>query len=84
MPNHMHMIIILEGGHGNPPLHDIVGRMKSFTTKRYNEIQSSKYLVLRQRNYHEHVIRKDNELQEIREYIVNNPIKWELDKYYME
>lgn len=82
MPNHIHLIIALEGGHGNPPLQDIVGRMKSFTTKRYNEIKGEKYLRLWQRNYYEHVIRKDSELHEVREYIVNNPAKWELDKYY--
>jgi REP element-mobilizing transposase RayT len=78
------MIVILEGGHGNPPLPDIIGRFKSFTTKRYNEIKGSKYLTLWQRNYYEHVIRNPKELDEIRQYIVNNPSKWELDKYYME
>jgi len=33
-----------------------------------------------QRNYHEHVIRNEHDLNEIREYIMNNPLKWELDK----
>jgi putative transposase len=56
--------------------------MKSFTTKRYNEIRGEKYFLLWQRNYYEHIIRKDNELHEIREYIMNNPAKWELDKYF--
>jgi len=32
-----------------------------------------------QRNYWEHVIRNDNDLNQIREYIINNPLKWELD-----
>jgi len=32
-----------------------------------------------QRNYWEHVIRNDNELKRIREYIINNPLQWELD-----
>jgi REP element-mobilizing transposase RayT len=84
MPNHIHLIVILEGGHGNPPLHDIIGRMKSFTTKRYNQLNNTDYVALWQRNYYEHVIRNDKELQEIRQYIVNNPAKWELDKYYTE
>ena len=33
-----------------------------------------------QRNYYEHVIRNENELNRIREYIINNPKKWEFDR----
>jgi len=33
-----------------------------------------------QRNYYEHIIRNENELDRIREYIVNNPLKWEFDR----
>ena len=32
-----------------------------------------------QRNYYEHIVRNENELNRIREYIINNPIKWKLD-----
>ena len=33
-----------------------------------------------QRNYYDHIIRNEKELNKIREYTVNNPLKWELDK----
>ena len=33
-----------------------------------------------QRNYYEHVVRSTKELNSIREYIINNPIKWALDR----
>jgi REP element-mobilizing transposase RayT len=33
-----------------------------------------------QRNYYEHIIRNEEELNQIREYIINNPLKWDLDK----
>ena len=33
-----------------------------------------------QRNYYEHVIRNENELYRITEYIQNNPLKWDLDR----
>ena len=33
-----------------------------------------------QRNYWEHVVRNEKDLNSIREYIVNNPMKWELDE----
>ncbi|NOX38685.1 MAG: hypothetical protein GXO78_14235 [Calditrichaeota bacterium] len=32
-----------------------------------------------QRNYYEHIIRNDNELNRIREYIINNPLIWARD-----
>ncbi len=35
-----------------------------------------------QRNYYEHIIRNEQELDRIRKYIINNPLKWELDKNY--
>ncbi len=33
-----------------------------------------------QRNYYEHIIRNEDELNRIREYIANNPMKWEFDQ----
>lgn len=33
-----------------------------------------------QRNYYEHIVRNENELNRIREYIVNNPMQWEFDR----
>ena len=33
-----------------------------------------------QRNYYEHIVRSNRELRKIREYINNNPLKWELDR----
>ena len=50
------------------------------TTKHTNEMRGVPGAKLWQRNYYEHIIRNDNELYRTREYIVNNPLKWELDK----
>jgi REP element-mobilizing transposase RayT len=33
-----------------------------------------------QRNYYEHVIRSEAELDRVRQYIANNVLKWELDR----
>ncbi|MFH1699322.1 MAG: transposase [Candidatus Zixiibacteriota bacterium] len=35
-----------------------------------------------QRSFYDHVIRNEKSLLEIREYIRNNPLKWDLDKYH--
>ena len=33
-----------------------------------------------QKNYYEHIIRNDNELNNIRQYIHDNPNQWDEDK----
>jgi REP element-mobilizing transposase RayT len=35
-----------------------------------------------QRNYYEHIIRNEIELNKIRGYILNNPLNWEIDENY--
>ena len=37
-----------------------------------------------QRSFYDHVIRDDANLNRIREYIRNNPLKWAFDKYNPE
>jgi REP element-mobilizing transposase RayT len=36
-----------------------------------------------QSNYHDHIIRNDNEYRRIKEYIMNNPHNWSDDKFYI-
>jgi REP element-mobilizing transposase RayT len=33
-----------------------------------------------QTNYYEHVVRNEDEMTRIRQYIIDNPARWELDK----
>ncbi len=77
MPNHIHLIVIIDnsGGHGNPPLQNIIGQLKSYTTNKFGNI-------LWQRSYHDHIIRGEKDYQKIWEYIDTNPLKWELDCFY--
>jgi putative transposase len=75
------------GAHMGTPLHTIIQWFKTMSTNEYIKgVKNDQYIFFDkrvwQRNYYEHVIRKDNELHEIREYIMNNPAKWELDKYF--
>lgn len=58
----------------------IVAGFKSATTKQINIVRNSPGCTAWQRNYYERVIRNEDELSRAREYIVNNPMKWELDK----
>jgi putative transposase len=58
----------------------IIRGFKSVSTKRINILRNSPRQPIWQRNYYEHIIRDEKELQNIRDYIVNNPIKWFSDK----
>ena len=57
----------------------IVGSFKSAATKRINELRRTPGFPVWQRNYFEHVIRSEESLNKIREYIALNPIQWETD-----
>ena len=69
-------------------LPDVVHRFKTMTTKRYIDgVTQNGWLPftgkLWQRNYWEHIIRNENDLAEIREYIRNNPARWESDELFI-
>jgi REP element-mobilizing transposase RayT len=70
---------------GRLSLGDIVHRFKTMTTKRYADgVKQSGWQPfegrLWQRNYWEHVVRNESELNRIREYINENPNAWEDDR----
>jgi hypothetical protein len=58
----------------------MIGQFKSRSTKRIWAIHSAGRSVIWQRNYYEHIIRSEAELAEIRRYILNNPLMWEMDQ----
>ena len=58
----------------------IVRAYKSAVTYAVNALQNQRGAVLWQRNYYEHIIRNDRELNNIRWYILNNPLNWQLDR----
>ena len=59
----------------------IVRGYKAAVTRRIGDLQKTrKRTPVWQRNYYEHIIRNEEDLRKAREYIINNPLKWELDK----
>jgi REP element-mobilizing transposase RayT len=58
----------------------IVRGFKSATTKHINEIRGAPGIRFWQRNYYDRIIRNDNELDNIRDYIQNNVLKWAFEK----
>jgi REP-associated tyrosine transposase len=58
----------------------ILGAYKSAVTKRINTLRDNPGCPVWQRNYYEHVVRNETDLANIRQYIANNPLKWDLDE----
>jgi len=95
MPNHIHIILIIVGAplaapdvntpkstnditekagaaSGAPTIGNIVRELKSGISKKCR-------FPIWQRNYHDHIIRDQEDYKKIYNYIENNPLQWELD-----
>ena len=59
----------------------IVGRFKTNSAKQINQMRNTPGISVWQRNYYEHIIRDEKSLENIRNYIINNPAKWQDDDY---
>ena len=84
MPDHVHMIL-MKMKTDDDSLGEIIAWYKTMTTNAY--IQGVKSGALQpfekklwQRNYYEHIIRNDLDLNEKRAYIQDNPRRWALKK----
>ncbi len=95
MPNHFHSIVeINESYKGvlqyaptkmqspSKTIGAIVRGFKSAVTKQINKLQQTPGKKLWQRNYYEHIIRDEDDYNQIYEYINNNILKWELDSLH--
>ena len=98
MPNHLHGIVVIVeeevGAHSCAPLRSgialrrkralasFVAQFKASAATRVNELRRSPGAPVWQRNYYEHIIRNEADLNRIREYVITNPAKWSEDEYY--
>jgi putative transposase len=94
MPNHSHMIIAIDNGldYGDSQmrseyknkfgpqknsLSSIIRGFKSSVTKICNELNLNDFKW--QERFYDRIVRNSDELDRIRQYIINNPLKWDLD-----
>lgn len=83
MPDHVHGIVVLNEGdrtlfrHGLP---EIVRALKTFSARRINHVRGTSGNSVWQRNYYEHIVRDEQELGRIREYIDDNPVRWSVSQ----
>jgi REP element-mobilizing transposase RayT len=73
MPDHLHFIATLKEGE----LPRLMQSLKGYTARQINTLLNKKG-VLWQDQYHEHGIRKDEDLNEIVLYLLHNPVRADL------
>ena len=84
MPNHIHIIVILDNTAGASPcptISDVICSFKSLTTRICNKSNNKSQKIF-QTSFHDHIIRGEKDYQKIWEYIDINLLKWELDCFY--
>jgi REP element-mobilizing transposase RayT len=93
MPNHFHGIVITGQGlpinHMGSPLPTVIGWFKTMATNAYlRDIKERGWESytgkLWQRSFHDHIIRSEDALNRIREYVLNNPVHWQADTFFID
>ena len=89
MPNHIHCILFIINDRSGvsrnastkcKSIGQLIGAFKTVSTKQINDCKHTSGVQFWQHNFHDRIIRNENELNRIREYVINNPMKWEFDR----
>ncbi|GAB4523232.1 MAG: hypothetical protein OHK0046_36660 [Anaerolineae bacterium] len=93
MPNHVHAILVMtseptpseptpeETTSQNPTLGHVINAYKGGTTRQIRQLCPITSPVWQSR-YHDHIIRNEKGLNDIRVYIETNPAQWAEDRFY--
>ena len=90
MPNHFHAIITITKAdmESAPTISNIVQEFKRLSTINYIKMVKCGLLPefdksIWQRSFHDHVIRNNQDYNEIYKYVSENPMRWEFDSLYV-
>jgi REP element-mobilizing transposase RayT len=83
MPNHFHGIIIIDPSLITSDikiksLSELIGAFKTTSSKIIHSTGLEVFCW--QKSFYDRIIRNEKELLKIRQYIHNNPLKWEIEK----
>ena len=93
MPNHVHLIVVIAESDVLRAIRESPIQGRSIVSKAVGYIKMNASKAIRQqygdvtvwqRGYHDHVIRNQDDYEMIAKYIHENPLRWELDKFYSE
>jgi REP element-mobilizing transposase RayT len=79
MPNHVHGLLRI-GESARTSLPDLLRVFKSQSAHLSRALRSAVQAPMWQRGYYERIVRDEADLDRIRDYIVDNPYKWDLDE----
>ena len=89
MPNHVHGILVIDNYnydkatlpqskiHG---ITEIIRGYKTFSSKIINLLPDQEKAFRWQKSYYDRIIRNEKELHQIRKYIEQNPLRWDIEK----
>ena len=82
MPNHVHLLILIHAGEqgkaqSEPTISRMVQQLKGIITKKIG-------FSVWQPRFYDHVVRNQQDYDEIWQYIEENPWKWKEDRFYNE
>ncbi len=78
MPDHLHGILVLsepDPAIKSKPLGRLIGAFKTVSSKAINLARETPGAPVWQRDFYEHIIRNEADLNRIREYILHNPAR---------
>ena len=80
MPNHIHMFLVLDGTETErinpfPTVSSIIGLYKAGVSRKVG-------FPIWQKSFYDHVIRNEEDYQMIWQYVDDNPLKWQMDRFY--
>jgi len=95
MPNHVHGILLIiddskqtqyQYEQFSKPiarsLSTIMRSYKSAVTNQVNRLFMTENTPVWQGRFHDHIVRDEKSLNTLREYVANNPARWEADRFY--
>jgi putative transposase len=80
LPNGLFLPSSHPRGPARQSLSSFIGGYKSAVTKQINALRGAPGAPVWQRNYYEHIIRNEDDLEAIRYYILTNPSRWHEDR----
>ena len=61
-------------------LSEVVRGFKTYSGRRVNEVRGTPGVAVWQRGYYEHVVRNEEDMNRIRQYFQENPLRWSLKR----
>ena len=72
MPDHLHWLLALGDRHS---LSQVIGQTKRYSAQQINRTRGTKGQAIWQDGFHDHALRKEEDLKEMARYIIANPVR---------